>query len=173
MAAGSPQSRRTDGGARRSRSLKQVMGHVRRNKAEYSAPAGVGSTSTGHVAVTESFAVLAEAACKVLARCPWTTARTVEQFAAEIRGEADELLLAVANRDHENLKEELGDLLFDTVVCALLAERSGHFKAHEVVDQVVAKMQRRKPFVFDGTRVTEEEAKRIWAAAKAREKRAR
>ena len=173
MAAGSPQSRRTDGGARRSRSLKQVMGHVRRNKAEYSAPAGVGSTSTGHVAVTESFAVLAEAACKVIARCPWTTARTAEQFAAEIRGEADEVLLAVANRDHENLKEELGDLLFDTVVCALLAERSGHFKAHEVVDQVVAKMQRRKPFVFDGTRVTEEEAKRIWAAAKAREKRAR
>ena len=123
--------------------------------------------------MTESFAVLAAAARKVLARCPWTTARTVEEYAAEIRGEADEVLLAVTNRDHENLKEELGDLLFDIMVCALLAERSGYFKVHEVMDQVVAKMQRRKPFVFDGTEVTEEEAKRIWAAAKAREKQAR
>lgn len=123
--------------------------------------------------VTESFAKLAAAARKVLARCPWTTTRTVEQYAAELRAEADEVLLAVANRDHENLREELGDLLWDVVVCALLAERSGYFAAHEVLDQVVAKMQRRKPFVFDGTEVTEEEAKRIWATAKAREKRAR
>ena len=122
--------------------------------------------------MTDSFEVLADAARKVVARCPWTTSRTVEQYAAEIHGEADEVLLAVANQDHENLKEELGDLLFDVVVCALLAERSGHFKAHEVMDQVVAKMQRRKPFVFAGTAVTVEEAKRIWAEAKAREKQA-
>jgi len=134
---------------------------------------GRGSVSASEAAVEQSFAVLAEAARKVLARCPWTTARTVEEYASAIREEADEVLLAVANRDHENLKEELGDLLFDIVVCALLAERGGHFKVHEVMDQVVAKMRRRKPFVFDGTEVTEAEAKRIWAAAKAWEKQAR
>ena len=129
--------------------------------------------SSGQAADTASFAVLVAAAREVLARCPWTTARTVEEYVSAIREEADEVLLAVANRDHENLKEELGDLLFDAVVCSLLAERSGWFKVHEVMDQVVAKMRRRKPFVFDGTEVTEEEAKRIWAAAKAREKQAR
>lgn len=123
-------------------------------------------------AVTESFAALTAAARQVLARCPWTTARTVEQYAPELRAEADEVLLAVANRDRANLREELGDLLWDVVICALLAERSGYFAAHEVLDQVVAKMQRRKPFVFDGTEVTEEEAKRIWVTAKAREKQA-
>lgn len=122
--------------------------------------------------MTESFAELAAAARQVLARCPWTTARTVEQYAPELRAEADEVLLAVANRDRANLREELGDLLWDVVICALLAERSGYFAAHEVLDQVVAKMQRRKPFVFDGTEVTEEEAKRIWVTAKAREKQA-
>ena len=122
--------------------------------------------------MTESFAALADAAGKVLSRCPWTAARSVEQYVHELCGEADEALRAVANRDHDNLKEELGDLLWDTVICALLAERSGHFKAHEVMDQVVAKMRRRKPFVFDGTPVTVEEAERIWAQAKAREKRA-
>lgn len=127
----------------------------------------------GQAAEAASFAVLAVAAREVLARCPWTTARTVEEYASAIREEADEVLLAVANRDRENLKEELGDLLFDAVVCSLLAERSGYFKVHEVMDQVVAKMRRRKPFVFDGTEVTEEEAKRIWAVAKAREKQAR
>ena len=40
------------------------------------------------------------------------------------------------------------------------------------MDGVVAKM-RRKPFVFDGTQVTVEEAKRLWAEEKAREKRKR
>ena len=123
--------------------------------------------------MTDSFLILADAARKVIARCPWTTTRTVEQFAAYIRSESDEVLAAAANGDQENLKEELGDLLFNVVVCMLLAERSGHFEAHEVMDQVVAKMQRRKPFVFDGTRVTVEEAKRLWAEEKAREKRAR
>ena len=121
---------------------------------------------------TESFAALADAARQVLARCPWTAAHTAERYAPQLRAEADEALLAVANRDHENFKEELGDLVWDVVMCALLAERSGHFPAHEVFDDVVTKMRRRKPFVFDGTDVTEEEAQRIWAAAKAREKQA-
>ena len=131
-------------------------------------PLGNGNSET-----TESFAVLADAARLVLARCPWTSAQTAEGYTAQLRSEADEALLAVANRDHENFKEELGDLLWDVVMCALLAERSGHFRAHEVCDDVVAKMRRRKPFVFDGTEVTEEEAQRIWATAKAREKQAR
>ena len=55
----------------------------------------------------------------------------------------------------------------------LLAERSGSFPAREVMDGVVAKMRRRKPFVFDGTQVTVQEAKRLWAEEKAREKRSR
>ena len=130
-------------------------------------------SEAGHSAMTESFAVLADAARRVLARCPWTAAHTAERYAPQLRAEADEALLAVANRDHENFKEELGDLVWDVVMCALLAERSGHFPAHEVFDDVVAKMRRRKPFVFDGIEVTEAEAHRIWAAAKAREKQAR
>ncbi len=121
--------------------------------------------------MTDSFETLADAARTVIARCPWTTARTVDEYAGWIRSEADELLSAVANGDRQNLKEELGDLLFDVVVCILLAERSGFFPAREVMDGVVAKMRRRKPFVFDGTQVTVEEAKRLWAQEKAREKR--
>ena len=124
-------------------------------------------------AVTDSFETLADAARKVIARCPWTTVRTVEEYVEYIRSEADELLAAVANGDRQNVKEELGDVLFDVVVCMLLAERSGSFQAHEVMDGVVAKMRRRKPFVFDGTQVTVEEAKRLWAEEKAREKRSR
>jgi NTP pyrophosphatase (non-canonical NTP hydrolase) len=125
---------------------------------------------TGTSDTTASFAVLADAARLVLARCPWTSAQTAEGYTAQLRSEADEAVLAVANRDHQNFKEELGDLVWDVVMCALLAERSGHFPAHEVFDDVVAKMRRRKPFVFDGTEVTEEEAQRIWMAAKAQEK---
>ena len=123
--------------------------------------------------MTDSFEALADAARKVIARCPWTTARTVEEYVEYIRSEADELSIAVAKGDRENVKEELGDLLFNVVVCMLLAERSGSFPAREVMDGVVAKMRRRKPFVFDGTQVTVKEAKRLWAEEKAREKRSR
>ncbi len=108
---------------------------------------------------------------QVAARCPWLKQCTIEQYARELHAEAGEVLQAVANRDPANLKEELGDLLWDTLICALLAERAGHFQAHEIVDGVVAKMRRRKPYVFDGTEVTVDEAKRIWAAVKASEKR--
>ena len=75
--------------------------------------------------------------------------------------------------DHYNRPISRGDLLFTVVVCMLLAERGGSFPAREVIDGVVAKMRRRKPFVFDGTQVTVEEAKRLWAEEKAREKRSR
>ena len=40
-----------------------------------------------------------------------------------------------------------------------------------MIDQVSAKMRRRKPFVFDGRQVTVEEAKRLWQEQKALEKR--
>lgn len=123
--------------------------------------------------MTDSFEALAAAARKVIARCPWTTVRTVDEYVEYIRSEADELLAAVSKGDRENVKEEMGDLLFTVVVCMLLAERSGSFPAREVMDGVVAKMRRRKPFVFDGTQVTVEEAKRLWAEEKAREKRSR
>ena len=123
--------------------------------------------------MTDSFETLADAARKVIARCPWTTVRTVEEYVEYIRSDADELVAAVANGDRQNVKEELGDLLFTAVVCMLLAERGGSFPAREVMDGVVAKMRRRKPFVFDGTPVTVEEAKRLWAQEKAREKRSR
>ena len=123
--------------------------------------------------MTDSFATLADAAQRVIAGCPWTTVRTVDEYVEYIRSEADELVAAVANGDRQNVKEELGDLLFTVVVCMLLAERGGSFPAHEVMDGVVAKMRRRKPFVFDGTPVTLEEAKRLWAEEKAREKRSR
>ena len=123
--------------------------------------------------MTDSFATLADAARKVIDRCPWTTVRTVDEYVQYIRSEADELVAAVANGDRQNVKEELGDLLFTVVVCMLLAERSGSIPANEVMDGVVAKMRRRKPFVFDGTPVTVQEAKRLWAEEKAREKHAR
>ena len=96
---------------------------------------------------------------------------SAQDYVEYIRSEADEFLTAVANEDHDNAKEELGDVLFNVVLCMLLAERSGHFRAHEVMDQIVAKMRRRKPFVFDGREVTVEEAKRLWQEQKALEKR--
>ncbi len=93
----------------------------------------------------------------------------MEEYVEYIRSEADELLFAVASGDRQNIKEEFGDPLFNVVVCMLLlAERSDSSQAHEVMEDVVAKMRHRKPFVFDGSPVAVEEAKRLLTEGKAR-----
>ena len=120
--------------------------------------------------VIDSFVILAESAEMVISRCPWTAERTIEDFAVALESEMEEVLVAVRDQDQDNLKEELGDLLWDTVICVLLAEKNGLFEASEVLDQVVQKMRRRKPFIFNGTSVTVAEAELIWAEAKREEK---
>lgn len=51
----------------------------------------------------------------------------------------------------DNLKEELGDVLFQILFHAALAEKEGFFTMQDVADGVNDKMVRRHPFVFDKT----------------------
>lgn len=51
----------------------------------------------------------------------------------------------------DNLKEELGDVLFQILFHAALAEKEGFFTMQDVADGVKDKMVRRHPFVFDKT----------------------
>ncbi len=106
--------------------------------------------------------------CRTL--CPWTRKQSVESFAQEAAGEAQEMMRAVENKDYKNLKEELGDLLWDVLMVAHIAEEHGLFKVEDIMEDVVAKMRRRKPYVFEGKQVTIEEAGKIWREVKRMEK---
>ncbi|MGC8535208.1 MAG: nucleoside triphosphate pyrophosphohydrolase [Rhizomicrobium sp.] len=80
--------------------------------------------------------------------CPWDLAQNFSSIAPYTIEEAYEVAGAIEEKDWVGLREELGDLLFQTVFHARMAEELGVFKFADVVEAVVTKMIRRHPHVF-------------------------
>ena len=77
-------------------------------------------------------------------------------------------------RNLDDLREELGDLLFQTVFHSQMAREDGIFDFHDVVEGVTTKMIRRHPHVFgDDDARTQEEQGRAWEEMKAAERAAK
>ena len=104
-------------------------------------------------------------------KCPWLTKQTLESYKQELLDETQEAAEAIDKKDYQNLKEELGDVVWDALVIAVLAEKEGHFKTEEILTTIRDKMKRRKPYLFvEEKDVTIEEAKKIWRDVKEQEK---
>lgn len=108
--------------------------------------------------------------------CPWDREQTYATLAPMLLEEAYEALEAVeeASAGHPaDLRDELGDLLFQIVFYAQVAGERGDFTMDDVTSAVHAKMVRRHPHVFgDASADTSVEVLRNWEAIKAEEKRA-
>ncbi len=87
--------------------------------------------------------------------CPWDQAQTHETLRTYLIQEAYEVADAIDHRDMENLKEELGDVLYQVVFHARIAEEQGDFTMQDVVDSICKKMIDRHPFVFSTMTATE------------------
>ncbi|SCZ51722.1 nucleoside triphosphate pyrophosphohydrolase [Thiohalomonas denitrificans] len=106
--------------------------------------------------------------------CPWDREQTFATIAPYTVEEAYEVADAIERQALSELREELGDLLFQVVFHARIAEEGGHFGFPDVVETVVEKMVRRHPHVFGDEEVEDAEAQTIaWEAQKARERSAR
>ncbi|REG86910.1 nucleoside triphosphate pyrophosphohydrolase [Marinomonas pollencensis] len=86
--------------------------------------------------------------------CPWDQQQTNKTIAAFTLEETYEVLDAIEREDHQHLKEELGDLLFQIVFYAQIGKEDGHFDFNDVVSGIVEKMLRRHPHVFPDGRLT-------------------
>ena len=108
--------------------------------------------------------------------CPWDREQTYATLAPMLLEEAYEAFEAVEDAREgrpENLREELGDLLFQIVFYAQVASERGEFTIDDVTDSIHSKMIRRHPHVFGDVSVRDnEELLRNWEAMKAEEKRA-
>ena len=108
--------------------------------------------------------------------CPWDIEQTYATLAPMLLEEAYEAFdgLEEARQGRpDDLREELGDLLFQITFFARVAKERGEFTIDEVIDQVHAKMVRRHPHVFGDTQAGDStEVLRNWEAIKAEEKRA-
>jgi nucleoside triphosphate diphosphatase len=103
--------------------------------------------------------------------CPWDIEQTFETIAPYTIEEAYEVADAIQRRDMAELKSELGDLLFQSVFHARMAEEAGHFDIDDVVRGLVAKMVDRHPHVFGETSIESAEAQTgAWEVMKARER---
>lgn len=104
--------------------------------------------------------------------CPWDRRQTTSSLVKYLQAEFDELLEAIAREDHDNLCEELGDLLFLVVMVATINQEQAHFTIADVVKGITEKLIRRHPHVFAGSQITDEEQLREqWQRIKAMEKK--
>jgi nucleoside triphosphate diphosphatase len=88
--------------------------------------------------------------------CPWDLAQTFRTIAPFTLEEAYEVVDAIERDDPHALKDELGDLLFQVVFHARIAEEAGSFAFDDVVRSLADKLTRRHPHVFgDGPGATD------------------
>jgi len=103
--------------------------------------------------------------------CPWDLEQTFATIAPYTIEEAYEVADAIERGDLEELKDELGDLLFQVVFHARMAEEAGAFAFEDVARAICDKMLRRHPHVFGDQRVagSEQQSKR-WEEIKREER---
>jgi MazG family protein len=103
--------------------------------------------------------------------CPWDREQTLESIVPYTIEEAYEVADAIHRGNLEELREELGDLLFQVVFYAQIARELGAFGFDEVVAAICEKMLRRHPHVFGDTEIgSAEEQRRAWERHKAGER---
>jgi len=106
--------------------------------------------------------------------CPWDREQDFATIAPYTIEEAYEVADAIARGDMAALKDELGDLLFQVVFHARLAEEQGLFSFEDVAAAIADKMERRHPHVFGDVQIDSSAAQgEAWEEHKAAERRDR
>ena len=104
--------------------------------------------------------------------CPWDLAQDFATIVPYTIEEAYEVAEAIGSGDFDELRSELGDLLFQVVFHSRMAEEAGHFSLVDVIDGGCAKMERRHPHIFGSARRAADAGaqKAEWEAIKAAER---
>ncbi|MCB4436080.1 nucleoside triphosphate pyrophosphohydrolase [Alteromonas sp. McT4-15] len=109
--------------------------------------------------------------------CPWDVKQTMESLTRYTIEEAYEVADAIASGDMGDIKDELGDLLFQVVFYAQIANEQDAFSFDDVAQSISDKLVRRHPHVFAGTNsgdaLSDASLNAQWEAIKVQEKRAK
>jgi len=106
--------------------------------------------------------------------CPWDIEQDFRSIAPYTIEEAHEVAEAIERGDLDDLKDELGDLLFQVVFHARMAEEQGSFAFDDVAEAISDKLVRRHPHVFGDQAIdSAAEQTRNWERIKAAERAAR
>src|SRR4051795_7123051 len=80
--------------------------------------------------------------------CEWDSVQTFATIAPYTIEESYEVADAIARNDLDDLRDELGDLLFQVVFHSQLANELGAFTFDDVANAIANKMEHRHPHVF-------------------------
>ena len=103
--------------------------------------------------------------------CPWDREQTFATIAPHTLEETYEVLDAINREDFDDLRGELGDLLFQVVFYARMAEEEDRFNFEDICRAISDKLERRHPHIFaDGDAATSTEVLAKWEQIKIEER---
>ena len=106
--------------------------------------------------------------------CPWDREQTLASLRPFVLEETYEVLEAIEDGSPAQLREELGDALFEVVFLAQISEEAGDFSIADAIDTVCAKLVRRHPHVFarEGrdASITTDQVNQQWELIKSQER---
>jgi MazG family protein len=103
--------------------------------------------------------------------CPWDKIQTHESLKPYLIEEAYEVYDAIDNKNSDDLKEELGDLLYQIYSHAEIASKKNSFSIDDVAEAITKKLINRHPHVFGSEEInTPEEVINNWELIKKKEK---
>ena len=99
--------------------------------------------------------------------CPWDREQTISSMKADLIDETNEVIEAIDKEDYENLKEEIGDLIWIAALITQIAKEDKMFEMKDVLQNVTKKIKYRHPHVFGNLKaVNSDEAKKFFYEAK-------
>ena len=122
--------------------------------------------------IESKFGELVDIMKKLRVECPWDKEQTNDSIKAATIEEAYEVVESIDNKDFDELKKELGDLLLHVLFHSVIAEELGKFKLEDVIDSITEKLIRRHPHVFGEAKVNDaRDVKKNWETIKMEEGR--
>lgn len=95
--------------------------------------------------------------------CPWDQKQTMKKIPPMLIEESQEIAEAIQKKDWKNLKEEIGDVLFNLCLLIIMAEEKKLFTAPEVINACDKKIRTRHTWVFGKDKArTAAEALKLW-----------
>jgi XTP/dITP diphosphohydrolase len=103
-------------------------------------------------------------------KCPWDKKQTIETLRPLTIEETYELADAILDKDYENIKKELGDILLHLVFYARIGREEGKFDMAQSIDSLCQKLIHRHPHIYGDVKVeNDEQVKENWEKLKLKE----
>lgn len=119
---------------------------------------------------TSSVVRLLEIMNELREKCPWDREQTIDSLKTLTLEESYELLDAINDKDYDEIKNELGDLLLHIVFYSKIASEKSKFNFNDVVETIIKKLIVRHPHVFDSKKnISKQEVEKNWEKIKLKE----